>query len=156
MNTGFTQSSSHLAMPGISLPPSEPEPHSDRTIGASRSLGDPNPNSPVRELFRPGYLHNPWVVKPGGCRFKPTPTSADGLISRAVNSGVERTRLRDQDGAIRVRSNGLSEDHQDPHRRLRERESRLNSQQDEDCSPRGQPAREPDARHDCGGDPHQN
>ena len=110
----------------------------------------------VRTASVQDYSHNPRVVRPGGCRFKPTPTSADGLIRRAVNSGVETTRLRDQDGAIRARSNGLPEDHQDPHRRRRERESRLNSQPDEDCSPRGPPAREPDARHDCGGDPHQN
>ena len=41
---------------GIPLSPSEPEPHSEHARGASRSLGDRNPNSPVRSLFRPPYF----------------------------------------------------------------------------------------------------
>ena len=37
---------------GCSARSLEPKPHSWRTRGASRALGDPNPNSPVRNLFR--------------------------------------------------------------------------------------------------------
>ena len=43
----------------LTLSPSDPEPRSERARGASRSLGDPNPNSTVRNLFRSDYSGKP-------------------------------------------------------------------------------------------------
>ena len=112
---------------------------------------DPSKRSKPVQL---ALFDNPRVKRLGGCRFKPTTTSAHGL-SIAANTGMDRTRLRHQGGANRARSNGLAEDHHRTHRGLRERESRLSSQQLEDRSPRGQPTREPDVRHDRSGNPHE-
>jgi len=63
---------------GIPLSPSEPEPHSEHARGASRSLGDPNPNSPVRNLFRSDYFKR-------RCEQQPSPNARETRPPRGAS-----------------------------------------------------------------------
>jgi hypothetical protein len=51
-----TQNHGWSSFVDVSLSPSDPEPRFRRAEGASRSLGEPNPNSPVRNPSSPGYF----------------------------------------------------------------------------------------------------
>jgi hypothetical protein len=76
---------------GIPLSPSEPEPHSEHARGASRSLGDRNPNSPVRNLFRSDYFKTNPGRKAGVCRFQP---KAEMELRGVANSSPRQSHER--------------------------------------------------------------
>jgi hypothetical protein len=75
----------------IPLSSSGPKPHCERAEGASRSLGEPNPNSAVRNLFRPDHFRSAaegCVKRMSGCEQQPSPNARETRLPDQSHEGA--------------------------------------------------------------------
>ena len=87
-----------LSFRGVSLSPSDPEPRFRGARGVSRSLGEPKPNSAVRNPFRSDYFKS-------GCEQQPSPNARE---TRPPRGRVFRFVRRDFEGWARAGGRGES------------------------------------------------
>ena len=87
-----------LSFRGVSLSPGDPEPRFERAEGVSRSLGEPKPNSPVRNPFRSDYFKS-------GCEQQPSPKARE---TRPPRGRVFRFVRRDFEGWVRAGGHRVS------------------------------------------------